>query len=68
MAEARGLIGVNGTIPSVVIHPGESLNDVQVRLTSPGVVAGKVLDERERPVRNIGVVAFTEKRGFAECA
>lgn len=41
MAEARGLIGVNGTIPSVVIHPGESINDVQVRLTSPGVIAGK---------------------------
>lgn len=64
LALARGLIQGNKGAPSVVVHPGESINDVQVRLTSPGAIAGKVLDERERPVRNMGVVAFTEKRGI----
>lgn len=64
LAQAKGLIQISGSVASVVVHPGESINDVQVGLTSPGVIAGKVIDERERPERDIGIVAFKEEMGI----
>ncbi|HEY4311449.1 MAG TPA: carboxypeptidase-like regulatory domain-containing protein [Pirellulales bacterium] len=40
----------NGVLPPVSTKPGAELNDVQLQLTRPGTIRGKVVDENGKPI------------------
>jgi RNA polymerase sigma factor (sigma-70 family) len=47
----------NGVIPPFKTKPGDELNDITIKLTRPGTVRGKAVDEQGNPAANAQVRA-----------
>jgi protocatechuate 3,4-dioxygenase beta subunit len=52
----------NGVLPPIRTKPGDALQDVEIRLTRPATVRGRVLDTEGRPIANREVRASAADR------